>query len=70
MAKVKRGDRQFQPEIVCPHCGYIHSDSYKFVTDDNSLEELECGDCEKTFQGQRNVTVDYSSWKTKEDYYK
>lgn len=52
------GDTQFTPEIVCPHCGYVHSDSWEW-----SEGESECGDCGQKFEVVRHVDVTYSTSK-------
>jgi len=51
-------------EIVCPFCGYVHGDSWKFRS--NQQEDLglyDCANCEKEFYVNREVRVTYSTMK-------
>ena len=48
-----------EDEIRCPYCGYIHNNSYE--REDNS--EMDCKNCEKEFEYERIVTVQYSSYR-------
>lgn len=50
-------------EIVCPHCGYEHRDSWELERDDG---DTECHSCEKPFQYSRLTSVTYSSNKPTE----
>lgn len=56
-------------EIVCPHCGYEHSDSWDMWGTDcnNNEEEMKCHSCEMTFGCERDFTVDYTSSKLTRD---
>ena len=48
-------------EIVCPHCGHKHADSWEQEPDE---ADMDCGRCEKEFNYNRTVTVDYTTYKT------
>ncbi len=48
----------YTDEIVCPHCGYEHSDSFEM-----SEGEQECRDCGRPFEVTRDVQVTYSTTK-------
>lgn len=48
-------------EIVCPHCGYIHSDSWDFFGNTNTIE-VECSECEKSFECEREFETHYTTW--------
>jgi transcription elongation factor Elf1 len=50
----------YTDEIVCPWCGYRHSDSWET---DPGLQE--CENCGKSFYAERNVEVTYSTQKAK-----
>jgi len=50
-------------EIVCPYCGYQHTESYEFFDDMEGDEDIECGDCGEEFRGSRIVTIQYTSRK-------
>lgn len=47
-------------EIVCPYCGFEFSDSWEY---DQDTEEIDCLECDKTFNMTRNVYIDYSTSK-------
>lgn len=49
------------PKPMCPYCGYIESD-YDELEDG----EIECGDCEKTFDLTINHTITYTTTKIDE----
>lgn len=48
-------------EIVCPHCGYIWSDSREF--DEGGDGELDCENCKNEFFYSVNFTVRYTTKK-------
>lgn len=54
-------DHEWTNELVCPHCGYEHSDSWELNDGDEGDWDHECHDCQKTFAAQRFVTVKYGS---------
>jgi len=51
-------DHDYTDEIICPWCGYRHSDSWEI---EPGLRE--CENCEKSFYAERNVEVTYSTQK-------
>lgn len=53
-------DHTYTDEIICPHCGYEHSDSWEYEGNDGVIE---CGNCEKPFSYCRDVSVTYSTHK-------
>lgn len=53
-------DHDCTDEIVCPYCGYEEGDSWEYSSDSQEIDCLECG---KTFQMNRNITVDYTTEK-------
>ena len=55
---VKGFEHEYTDEVVCPHCGYTHSDSWEM-----GEGERDCPDCEKPFTMSRDVTVRYSTEK-------
>jgi DNA-directed RNA polymerase subunit RPC12/RpoP len=50
-------------EIVCPHCGYVHGDSWEMPDSDN---DFECSECEKLFSYERYIEITYTTRKPKE----
>ena len=50
-------------EVVCPYCGHEDSDSWELPGDDGEIGETECGECERTFNYYRDITVTYTSMK-------
>jgi DNA-directed RNA polymerase subunit RPC12/RpoP len=47
-------------QVICPHCGYEYSDSW-------DIEDgvYNCPECEQEFQVSRDISITYSTWKTK-----
>jgi len=45
-----------EPEIKCPFCGGMQSNSYEY-----GIGEVECGHCGRTFHASRNIEITYSS---------
>jgi hypothetical protein len=60
-------DHEFTDEIVCPHCGHVHSESYEFGGGGEGDGEDECGECGKKFYWSRTISVSYSTSKPKEE---
>ena len=60
---VSEGESYAESEIVCPHCGYEHSDSWEVNDGEEGDWEQECHDCEKSFRCSRHVSVTYSTEK-------
>jgi hypothetical protein len=60
-------DHEFTREIVCPYCGYVHSESYEFGSGGEEEGKDECGSCGKEFNWSRMISVDYSTSKPKEE---
>jgi hypothetical protein len=57
--KISNGfEHEYTYEVVCPHCGYTHSDSWEMHEG-----EADCPDCEKSFSISRDVNVTYSTKK-------
>lgn len=51
-------DHEDTDEVVCPHCGYEHSDSWEA-----GEGKGECPDCGGLFTMERDVSVSYSTEK-------
>ncbi len=51
------GDTQGTDEIVCPHCGYEHGDSFEFKEGEHP-----CADCERVYHVERVVDVTYNTF--------
>lgn len=54
-------DHNFTREVVCPHCGYEHTDSWERHMDDGDQEDDTCERCGKDFTVDCTVTVTYST---------
>lgn len=54
------GDTQYQDNIICPYCGDKNEDSWEVEGDSG---EIECDECGNTFEYERDVTVDYTTYK-------
>ena len=52
------GETEYTPEVVCPHCGYVSSDSWEMTEGDRV-----CADCENRFVMTRHQEVTYSTEK-------
>lgn len=50
-------------EITCPYCGHENNDSWEVGTEVNEgdLDIQECGNCDKYFTANRNLTITYNS---------
>lgn len=46
-----------EDEITCPWCGYEHEDSWEMADEGR----VDCDDCGKPFEYQRDIEVTYSS---------
>jgi len=64
--EVKEFDTEWKRQITCPYCGYEFSDSWEYNDSNGNQIEVDCGECEKTFDMIVNVSVDYSTYKKKE----
>ena len=64
-------DHECTDNIVCPYCGHEDGDSWEvdFGPWLEGEELCDCGACEKVFRARRDVTVYYSTEKTKEKPY-
>ena len=49
-------------EITCPYCGYEDIDSWE-AGDGETIGEMDCGNCHKTFYAQRIIMISYSTSK-------
>lgn len=51
-------------QIVCPHCGHVHSDSWEFSGQGhNDGGDAKCNECGKPFHWERNIIVLYGTSK-------
>lgn len=50
------GDTDYTQEVVCPWCGYEHSDSWEMT-----MGKRECNDCGREFEAKQDCTVTYST---------
>lgn len=56
------GEVELTDEIVCPHCGYVHGDSWEYEEG-----ETTCCDCDNHFTIDRNVEVTYTTRKSESE---
>lgn len=59
---MKEIDCELTSALVCPYCGYEERDSWEVEPDDG---ERECGHCGEEYSYNRQVTVEYSTYKSK-----
>lgn len=52
------GDTAQMNDVVCPHCGHVHADSFEMHEG-----PMDCHYCERSFEMTREVTVTYSTTK-------
>ena len=48
---------------TCPHCGYVHRNSWELPGSDGEVNTTTCGKCEADFEYYRNVEVTFVSMK-------
>lgn len=56
----KEIDHNCTDEIVCPYCGYEHSNSWEYNSDSSKID---CEECGKEFCYDRDYTVTYCTSK-------
>ena len=55
-------DHDYTSEMVCPYCGYVHTDSWEWEGKDlEASGEYECDHCGKEFSVTRTFSVFYST---------
>lgn len=59
-------DHEYTDEVVCPHCGYKHQDSYEFFIHNDECSDTNCHSCNKPFTAIRHVNIYYSTIATPE----
>src|SRR5437870_933188 len=47
--------------IICPYCGFDHTDPLEMVDLDEECQEIKCGDCGKKFNLSISKTIYYST---------
>jgi len=57
MSGAKEIDHEFTDEVVCPHCGYVLSDSWDFDDGDGA----DCPECNCKFKISVHHTIEYST---------
>lgn len=49
-------------EMVCPHCGHEHGDTWELFSDIHSnTATTDCDECGKIFEVEANWSVDYTT---------
>jgi hypothetical protein len=59
MSDYEEFDTWHTQEVICPHCGHEHSDSWEFQDSCTT----ECHSCDKLFIMERNIEITYSTSK-------
>ena len=54
-------DTKYTNNAVCPHCGYVHLDSWEFELDGEEESEMDCHSCGKEFLVCREMTITYNT---------
>lgn len=55
-------DHEYTNEVVCPHCGHIHTESYEFFSGpEECADGCSCGMCGKEFNAVCHVSIKYST---------
>lgn len=55
-------DHEYTDEVVCPHCGHQHRDSYEFFGSGEEYSEgVQCHRCERLFDASMQIKVSYST---------
>ncbi len=62
-------DTQYQNEVICPHCGYVHRDSWEidFGGYGDGEITMECANCDEPMVVTRQVEVTYSTEPVKKE---
>ena len=47
--------------VVCPYCGFDHTEPYEFVDLDEECQTHKCGDCGKEFNITISKTINYTT---------
>lgn len=66
-ASLPDGKTGYERYVTCPHCGYSDHDSWEYNMNDGDVQEVECGNCGKTFETRCSVSVSYRSRKKGND---
>jgi transcription elongation factor Elf1 len=56
-------DTDYTDEVVCPHCGHEHSDSWEYNLTEQDYGALECAECGEMFEATLNKSISYSTRK-------
>jgi len=67
MKEMKEIDHEDTSEVVCPYCGHKQSDTWELTGGDDEEDTVNCGKCEKEFGYRTEITIDFTSWKLKEE---
>jgi hypothetical protein len=54
-------DHHSTGNLICPYCGYEHTDSWEIQSGSEDLDNVECGSCEREFKASRYISVTYST---------
>ena len=52
----RRFDHNHTPEIVCPYCGFVHTNSWGVAPGDTDLGDINCVRCDELFMCVRHST--------------
>ncbi len=54
-------EHEMTDEVVCPHCGHVHEDSWERKLSDGEQESEQCDKCGMKFIIVASVTIHYTT---------
>lgn len=58
-------DHEWTRQIICPHCGFEHDDSFEISGNMSGNGIMECWECSKQFKWNCHIDVMYDTEKVK-----
>lgn len=55
-------DHEYTDNMICPYCGAEDVDSWECVPTEEQIGYVECGNCGRTFNAERNISITYSTY--------
>lgn len=47
--------------IVCPYCGYVYNNCLEIDSGEETMDDIECANCEELFACTRNILITYNT---------
>ena len=60
-------DHEYTDNMICPHCGAEDVDSWEYLSGEEQLGYVECGDCGRTYNAERNISITYSTYEIRSE---